>query len=322
MIFILLLIFISCADETAEPLSNAMKREVAFLPQNANMIGYINFEQIKHSSFYELVMDSSRRDPFHSEEYLKFLEITGFDFEKDISELYFAACLDSGEDNLQGLFVAHGRFDEERLINYLRDHDKKNELVEEVYLSHTIYHLDKEQMTFSFFDSTTVVGGDRRHITTWLDSYNSTIQNEQHPLLQNIKNLKYKNGIWFTMTAEPLIRRMKRNEIGEKIQGLKNIKQGGFAFDFSDQLNLYANCECTDSEKAGLLKDAIAGFIATAKLSRSDERDAVDILNKIDVQHKGKFVTVKFKMTKEEFEKLIEKKKTIAGKYKRKTGLL
>jgi hypothetical protein len=158
-----------------------------------------------------------------------------------------------------------------------------------------------------------MVGGKERYIKSWLDKYDQTSKDATHPLLPHVGKLKYKKGVWFTMTAEPLMRRIKESDFGEKLQGLKNVKHGGLSMDFSDHFNFYADCECSDAEKSELLKDAIKGFIATLKLSKSDDRDAIDILNKIDVKQSNACVIVKFKMTKDEVERLLLKRKAIAG---------
>jgi hypothetical protein len=98
----------------------------------------------------------------------------------------------------------------------------------------------------------------------------------------------------------------------KNFKGIKNIKNGSISMDFSEQLSFYGQGECLDTEKATLLSDAIKGLLASAKLAVSDERDVVDIINKVNVQTKKEKVTVQFKMNAEEIEKLIQKRKAYA----------
>jgi hypothetical protein len=79
-------------------------------------------------------------------------------------------------------------------------------------------------------------------------------------------------------------------------------------------MKFHALGQFEDAEKAGLFRDAMKGFVATAKLSMSEDRDAIDILNKIKIDTKKDEVVIQFKMSQEDIDKLKEKRKAWAIK--------
>jgi hypothetical protein len=137
-------------------------------------------------------------------------------------------------------------------------------------------------------------------------------------MLERINSLKYKNDAWFTLNTEPMIGemldKMNKSSEGERLAGLKSVKNLNFSMKVNDELIFSGVGNFSDNEKAKLFHDALKGFVATAKLSLSEDRDAVDVLNKIDIDTRGDQVLVNFKMSKDDVEKLMEKRSRIAYK--------
>lgn len=305
----LVVLLASCARETREPLSQKMIDQIALLPQDANIIGYMNFQQVYQSPFFHFFADSARKNLFRSEEYQEFIESTNFDIEKDIHELYFAANTVEPKDTKGGLVMAIGHYDSEKIVNYISSKDKQKELIKKDYLNFELYQPEDEDKVFCFVNEEIFIAGIESQVKSCLDkSLKKPDEVEVTPaLLDRIEQLKYKYCAWFTMDTEMLLEELEESDIPDKLQGLKSLKKLNFSFKVADKLKFFGECECSDSEKAELFQDAVKGFIATVKLSVSDDRESVDILNKVDVDTRRNRVEVKFQMTKAEIEKLIEK---------------
>ena len=81
---------------------------------------------------------------------------------------------------------------------------------------------------------------------------------------------------------------------------------------FDEKLTFHGMSQFSDKEKAQLFHDALKGFIATAKLSMSKDRKAVDVLNKIQTDIKGKEIIIEFEMSKEDIDRLKKGNKQLA----------
>ena len=310
--FSLLILFSACVQDRVEPLSNDMQQQLALLPPEADLLGYINLEQIKQSAISKMFMDSTGWRMFRADELEEFKAATGFDFQKDTKSIYFAAGLDGEKKGMNGLFIATGNFNPEKIIAFITSHDEGKKLVEESYQNDKIYRLSEEQVLFCFADQNTLVAGKEAAVKSWLDKRMQSVKpGISSEWLQRIEPLKYKNGAWVAMTMEKFRAFLeKETPMINKFQGIKNVKNGSFCIDFSDRLSFYGQGECTDPEKATLFRDALKGLLASAKLAVSEEREMVDIINKVEVESKNERVAVQFKMTADEIEKLVQKRKS------------
>ena len=309
---VLLLVLSACIQERVEPIPDQMKQQLALLPQEVDVLGYINLNKIQQSAISKVFMDSAQQELFHNHEFEEFKSATGFDFQKDAKNVYFAFGMNSEEKGLDGIFIVEGNFDPEKILGFINSKDEKKQVVTESYNNaFKIYRLAEEQTVFCFPTAQYLFGGKESIVKASLDKFGQTVKpNISNELLQRIEPLKYKNGFWLVMTTKNFTELMDQNHsLPKNFQGIKNIKSGSFSMDFSDQLSFYGQGECIDAETADLLRDAVKGLLASVKLAVSDERDVVDTINKVNVESKKEKVIVHFKMNTEEIKKLIEKRK-------------
>jgi hypothetical protein len=318
MVFLLTILVASCVKERLEPLSKEMTKQIALLPQDADVIGYVNYQQIRESSFFNMLLDSAKKHPFHihNDEYQEFIEATGFDFKNDIHELYIAAKLDGQKDSKKGLIIAVGNYDSKKIMDYISQKDDKNKLTKEKFLDLELYRIKNEDKVFCFADEKTLVGGKEEFVKSWLEnSRKSSMESVIDPaLLSRIKRLKYKEDVWFTMDLKHLLENIEENKAAKKFKGIKNLQTVNFSFKAADDLNFFSESEFSDPEKADLFKDVVKGFISAVKFSLSDDRETVDILSKVDVETKTNTLLINFQMTKTDIEKLIEQKSSLTSK--------
>ena len=309
IIFLLPLVLIaSCSIVERESLSAEMRGQLQKLPHDANLIGYINFAKMKSSPVFDLFQKDIEDEMFQSEEYRDFLKSTGFDIEKDIHEVYFAAISQENSKGYSGIFIASGTFNPDKIIVYVQKQDMKKELLTEIYDQFTLYYFEEEKLYFCFKDDKTIIGGSQVLVKKALMDENS--ENDL-VLMPQIKSMRYKSWAWMTMNTESILKKMQANRITERMPVVESIRSASMAIKLTENLYFNGECICSDSEKAGLLKDAVKGAIAAAKLSVSDDRGTIDVLNSINVETENNLLITDGEMSKSDIEKLIAQKNKV-----------
>ena len=309
IIFILSLVFIvSCDIVERESLSAEMRDQLQKLPHDANLIGYINFARMKSNPVFDLFQEDIEDEMFQSEEYEDFLKSTGFDIEEDIHEVYFAAISPEKSEGYNGIFIASGTFNPDKIIAYIKEQDSEKELLTETYDQFTLYYFEEEKLYFCFKDDKTIIGGSQTLVKKALSEKKSETD---LVLMPQIKSMRYKSWAWMTMNTESILKKMQASGITERMPVVKSIKSASMAIKLTDNLYFNGECLCSDNEKAGLLKDALKGAIAAAKLSVSDDRGTIDVLNSINVETENNLLITNGEMSKSDIEKLIAQKNKV-----------
>ena len=120
---ILMLSFIlwQCAQEPSEKLAGEMAGEIALLPADADVIGYMNVKSVKDSPFFSFVEKNLDDNPFYSDEYEEFIEATGLDFREDIDEVYFSFSHGEEEDDPDMFTMVKGNYQPDRIMDYIME---------------------------------------------------------------------------------------------------------------------------------------------------------------------------------------------------------
>ena len=314
IIFIIsLFTLITSCTEITQQLPETMEAQLALLPDKANALGYVNVKKIHESDFINMFLDSSKANPFHDEEYQAFVEATGLDLQKDIAEVYIAVNLGEHPHEKDGLAVILGNFNADKIIKYIKEEADAPALNKNAYNDHDIFQLvDDDSITFSFFDDNTLLVGSENNIKEWMDKSMKKSAKSENELFAEIRKLKYKDSAWFTMNASLLTEELKKKNI-KKLKSLESLKNVSISIDMSDKLKIFGESEFTSGEQAELFYDAIKGFIAAGKLSTSDDRDFVDLLNSITVNNENEQVTINIEFSKDNVEKLLDKKDSLVS---------
>lgn len=317
LIIALVALMFACQQDQKEPFRSEMLSQIARLPQDANFLGYFNYQQIRETPFIQLLLDSTEHAPFIDRTYQDFLDLTDFDFQKDIKDVYFAGTISGSEDEFDGLIVAFGKYNPEKIMNYVLENDKKQELTQELYAGKPLYHFKKsnpkEHKIFCFVDEKTFIGGGEVPVKAWLDKLGKEISANRE-LVSRLEKLPYKNHAWFTGSLETALKKLDQEKNFHPMQGMQHLRNIDVSFKFSQELLCASSLEASNPEKASLFRDTIKGAISTAKLSVSEDRGTVDVLNKIEVKQQKNKINVTFRLTKEDVKKLIEQKKKLSRK--------
>ena len=313
IIFIIgfLILIISC-DKITQQLPKTMEAQLALLPENANALGYMNVKKVHESDFINMFLDSSKADPFHDEEYQAFVEATGLDLQKDITEVYVAANIGGHPHKKDGLAVIHGNFDADKIIEYIEKEAHDHTLTKKTLSDRDIFQLTNDDyITFSFYNSTTVIVGSENNIVAWMDKASGKSVKSESKLISEVDRLKYKDTAWFIMDATLITEELKKKDI-KKLKSLESLQNVSVSIDMVDKFKVFGESEFASSEEAELFYDAIKGFIAAGKLSTSDDRDFVDLLNSITVNNENEQVTINIEFSKEDVQRLLDKKDSLA----------
>ena len=301
-----------CVPERYESFDESDLKYLALLPQETNLIGSINFSKIRDTEIYDLFVKYAGRTPFESEEYQIFVEKTGFDIQQDLSQVYFAGFGPGDRYNERGIFIATGNFSPEKISDFIEEEASTSEkLISEYYHDFKLYRIPHEDLTFCFADTHTLIGGKDSLVMNSLDRLgkDNTLSDN---LREELTSIRYKSQVWIWMNTENFIASLPPSDLGDRIKSLETIRSGQMSMAMSNEVKFDGICICGDEENAKIIRDMIKGAVATAKLNLSDDRDGVDILNKIDVETDGNTVTVYFNMSRDEIEHLLQKKGMIA----------
>jgi len=127
---------------------NSRENLLALLPTDANAVVYVDAASLRQSSFLNALTSlapQTARDP----QYAKFVQDTGFDYERDLDRL--AAAIDTRGTARRYFIIADGRFDAGKIIAYaLRTGRKENHAGRDVY--HVLASADVSETSFVFLD--------------------------------------------------------------------------------------------------------------------------------------------------------------------------
>lgn len=308
-------LFISCNLEQKADLTAEMKEQIALLPQDAGAYGYVNVQRLHKAKFARFFVDSMKKQITESEEFEAFVNETGLDPEKDIHQAYFALQAGNDKNKPLGLVVANGSFDAQKIISFLKGKDEHHKLKEEKVSEYTVYTVPEKPMAFCFYNPETLVGGEYNLVLSWLKGRDAKGSKASiNPVLMSeLKSLKYKQGMWLSVNPDTWKAKIKDRDL-KKLNALKSLTGLGFSMDITDKVKFSAKGDFKDEEKARLFEEAIRGFIATGKLSVSDDREVIDILNSIEVETDDGQVMLDFKIDEKEIKQLMNKQKTLKKK--------
>jgi len=303
-------LFAACSVQKSVPLSANLKDQIAMLPQDALVLGYVNVHQILSSPVYQLLYDETNADIFANKSYKEFVEKTGFDLRQHMREMLFAG-KPTVVDDSEGMFVALGEFEVQKISDFIKNKDWEKQLKQTSYDNFILMNTD-DDFTMCFADSHHFVAGTRQLVYNWLDAFSGKTDPSEVDvqILRRIEKLPDRESMWAIMDAGTLMETAEEEGIGIA-KGLKNIQSADIAFTMDESFEAFGRINCSDKEKAELVHDALRGFLSSAKLTVSDDREVVDVLNKIGVDANDSVVTTTVKLNQEELKKLLRKRKIL-----------
>jgi hypothetical protein len=312
-----------CSRPAATSLPAAVDQRLEWIPKTAEGLVYLDLESLRASALAkELEEDWGERMRQWREdaEYRQFMEMTGFDIERDLQQILAGVENDEHESMGSPTVIATGNFDEQKIISALdslrdvRHEHKRPAFFSETYGGKTIYVSDDSAKALYFVDAHTVLFGKKAWVQSVIDGKTageSVKQNEA--MMALLQQAPFKNQCWMVANTTKMAERISE-ELGPEggfkgTRAMKSLQGVLFSAQIEAQAKLYGKALCDNEENSRLLAEAAKGALATAKLSVSDDRDAVDMLSGIDIALKGKSVEMRANLDKAFFDKWLEKVK-------------
>lgn len=303
-----------CAEPGRSPIAEGMKERLQILPGGTGGVGYVNINKMLNSEFLEIQSIPNWKDKLEDDEYQEFLERTGLDIQKDVDEIYMVVSPSDGNNKPSFLAAAYGKYDEDKIIEFVREKSRTKKLIDSEYRDYKIYRAKHDKMALCFADENVLLAGNEKLLKEWLDNFTDKKHNDVW--LKKVEKVKYKSGSWFVINArefvDEMISQIDSKRRTKQLRPLRKIRDIAVSAEFNSELRFDAMGSFSDAENAELFYNAVKGLLSGAKLTLSDDREAVDIINNMEVERDGDKVHVSFSISKDEVEKLAARRHELA----------
>lgn len=316
-----MILSIGCGEQPASSgsVTQNSRKYLEMIPENSNVVMYANIQALRSSKFGSHVEDKFADEikDDDDEEYLEFIERTGLIPEKDIHEIWISAHLDNDED-MAGGAILRADYDRDRLLTFMRE----KEDVEEVKVGNqTAYRIDDEHHNnepyLVFLNKETLAIGELDWLELVVDENNgSVLRNEE--MAQLISQVPGGDQAWGIFNIEKLADRWAHQirEHGSGFKGTKSIEKMQsvlISTKLSDKADILIEGAFATPEEAKMLSEMLNGFKSLGKLMVSDDKEAIDMLNDINIETVGSKVRITTRMKEDFFEKVEQKSKSFAN---------
>jgi hypothetical protein len=316
----------ACSKTRTTALPPSVDQHLAWIPQAVNGVVYCDVQSLRQSELGQALQKDWSAEILRMREdrdYKELLERAGFDFEKDLHSIL--AGFHGGRHDSASTFAAviTGNFDEQKIANTIaamRDslrerHEeyKMSDFATETYGGKTLYAVKKHgEKAFYFADAHTLVAGNKDWVQAIVDGKTADESVKQNKALTALMSkLPYADQCWLVANTAETMETLSE-ELGARgefkgTRAVKSLQSVALSAHVGTKADLYGEAWCDNEENSKLLAEAVKGALATAKLAVSDDRDAVDMLNRIDVDQAGKSVKFSANLDKAFFDKMREK---------------
>jgi hypothetical protein len=316
----------ACSKTKTTALPAAVDQHLAWIPQAVNGVAYFDVQSLRQSELGQALQKDWSDEIMRwrkDREFREWLERAGFDFEKDLHSVL--AGFRGGRHDSAGTFavVITGNFDEQKIANTIaamrdslrerHEEHKMSDLVTETYGGKTLYVIkERGEKAFYLADANTLVAGNKDWVQAVIDGKTAGESVKQNEALTALMNkLSYADQCWLVAnTAESMETLSEEFGAGGEFKGtraVKSLQSIALSAHVAKNADLSGEAWCDNEENSKLLTEAVKGALATAKLAVSDDREAVDMLNRIDVERAGKSVKFSAELDKAFFDKMREK---------------
>jgi hypothetical protein len=317
---------VGCSKTKTTSLPAEIDQRLAWIPQAVNGVAYCDMQSLRQSELGKaLEKDFSEKIAELREDrhFRKILEEAGFDIEKDLHSVLVGFHGGKHDSARTFALVAAGNFDEQKIINTINTmqdslekhhgEEEMREMIAETYNGKPLYVIkERGENAFYFADAHTFVAGSKDWVQSIIDGKTAERSVKHNATITALLDqLRFKDQFWVVANTADAMERVAE-ELGEPgdFKGTRAVKavQGvTFSAHVAQKAELYGEAICDNEENSKLLADAVKGALATAKLAVSDDREAVDMLNRIGIDMDGKSVKLMANLDKAFFDKLREK---------------
>lgn len=305
-------------EQPAATGTRSTKNYLTFLPAETNLVFYANLDEIRQTPIGAALrteFDATHAD--EEDDYLDFVAGTGLDIKEDVYEIWLGLIAGEGDESAGGAIIK-GKFDEDRIVNYMKN-EHKGEVEETSYRDHKIYMIEEREKQVTFLDAHTVMVGDKIWMQAVLDQSANQGKNVlDNPIMSELMaGISDGNQMWGAFNMNELSDKwagdVRKNSPFKGTESIENMKSFVFYSHFGDKADVFLKGNFATADEAKTLAEMLIGFKAMAKLMISNDRDAIDMLNDIEIGTDGTTLEISTSIDKEFVQKFKEKRKTFSG---------
>jgi hypothetical protein len=285
-------------------LSAADPQLLNLMMPDARAVAGVNVEQARISPLGQFVLARIARQDQHLQ---KFMNATGFDPRRDITEVMIASTAQPGEH--KGLLLVKGRFDVEKILAAAREHGQGVQTYQGINL---FGDKDKNGL-MALLDSSTVVAGDAENVRAAIDRRNSTANALAPEVAVKIAELSGSLDAW-GLSLVPLSE-MRSGVPDQQVRGLmagdmfKKIDQGSAGLKFGELIQVAAELVAQTEKDAAALADVVRflGNLVQLNAPQNSPGSLLStLLKSLDVKSDANTVKVTASLPEHDLEAVLE----------------
>lgn len=279
VVFVIVLLGLNaCVKEVSQPIEPAVLKKLKLIPAEPQIIIYYNHKKIKSSQYWSNLIQESISPRLHRK---TIFDSLGLDFNKDIEEIIVASEWDGANTFIITVKDTAGL--QKKFYNF----------------RHKFY--------YEFVDSKIIFitnDAERIKLIKLGENDNNFFKNPNFRRI--INSILYKEHFWLYSSNPNFILKLTADSTlkNEELQNLfKSIKFLNFSLRLDKDVSIGSHWECTDSEKAELLRGVLNGFISALALTYPED-PFVQELSAMDVYVENSGVNTVLKFSSKKIERL------------------
>ena len=287
-----------CSDSVAAPGigSSAQTTDaLAVLPRDADVYGMTNLAEARDSQALSAALGGTGLGMVSgngSADFDEFMRLTGFDPNEDLDRVYVAAR--EGQPK-RAAFVAYGRFDRQRIEQYVADQTEVAFEVSDidgvpVYLTTSE---DGERGGFALANNEMVLAGDEATLADMIRRLGTTVGTPDAELQALLDRVHYPDGAWFVARGFDRAGLQVPDDAPPSAMAARAAE--GFVVSMSfegDGIPVRAFLKTKPEASTDDVADVVRGGISAARIGMKDQPSALDVLDRVEVEAEGEGVRV------------------------------
>ncbi|MCJ7680186.1 MAG: DUF3352 domain-containing protein [Candidatus Aminicenantes bacterium] len=311
-VFIIALFFmVSCGPTGPSTKSGAASADdmMKMLPHDMQGVVFININKAMGTGLAKKALAKAAED----EDFKMFITASGIDLEKDVYMAAIGIQGDMGGKETPGAGIINLKYNPESMLIMIKAKAQEEETTfqEKDYEGYKIYSMEseKDDGSFVFFDSSTIIAGNEAVVMACLDVAKKTKDNltTNKELMDLTKRANKKAMLWgaFLIPAGATDSMAEENPM---LGGLKGVNAAALSFDFANA-NITAEIKVisTDSAQIQQIANFLTGIKGFGAAMAGESPELGEILNKIQITSGTDEVTISAVIPEELINTMIAK---------------
>jgi len=262
----------------------------------AKVLAGVNVQQAKGTLFGQYVLNQIQTS---NTEMQQLIALTGFDPTRDVSEILVAS---TGAPET-GLALALGNFDAAKITAAA----SLKGAVSEAYNGVTILEDPKQTHGVAFLGSTTAVAGDVASVKGAIDRQKNA-QPLPSSVLVKINELSASQDGWALTTVPPssLAPRAAAPHNGQIPPAFQSVQSASGGVKFGANVVFTGQAQTDTAQNATTLGDMVKLLISLAQMNASQNPQAAQLAQQVQVTASGNVVTVSLSLPQDQFQQLVK----------------